>query len=191
MEKNTALLVVDVQRGFDQTTYWGGHRNNPEAEQKMAQLLAAWREHKLPVIHVKHDSVNHQSPLRPGQPGNQIRPEVFPKADEVLFSKTVNSAFIGTSLEAYLRQQQINQLVICGMTTDHCISTTARMGANLGFEVIIPEDATATFDRSYRGSHYSAEDIHTFHLLSLQDEFARITNTDELIQTFNEPQFQK
>ena len=191
MEKNTALLVVDVQRGFDQTTYWGGHRNNPEAEQKMAQLLAAWREHKLPVIHVKHDSVNHQSPLRPGQPGNQIRPEVFPKADEVLFSKTVNSAFIGTSLEAYLRQQQINQLVICGMTTDHCISTTARMGANLGFEVIIPEDATATFDRCYRDRHYSAEDIHTFHLLSLQDEFARITNTDELIQTFNEPQFQK
>jgi nicotinamidase-related amidase len=191
MEKNTALLVVDVQRGFDQTTYWGGHRNNPEAEQKMVQILAAWRERELPVIHVKHDSINPHSPLRPDQPGNQIRPEVFPQADEVLFSKTVNSAFIGTSLEAYLRQQQISWLVICGMTTDHCISTTARMASNLGFEVIIPEDATATFDRSYRGRHYSAEDIHTFHLLSLQDEFARITNTDEFIQTFNVPQFQK
>ena len=170
MEKNTALLLIDVQRGFDQTAYWGGH------------LLIAWRERQLPVVHVKHDSVNPQSPLRPGQPGNQIRPEVFPRADEVLFSKTVNSAFIGTSLETYLKQQRIEKLVICGMTTDHCISTSVRMAANLGFEVEVVEDATVTFDRVYQGRHYRAEDIHRYHLMSLQDEFAQIRTTKELLQ---------
>ena len=112
MENNPALLLIDVQRGFDKTDYWGGQRNNPEAEQKIAHLLTAWRDRKLPVIHVKHDSVNPHSPLRPGQVGNQIRPEVFPNADEVLFNKNVNSAFIGTSLESYLRQQHIEKLVI-------------------------------------------------------------------------------
>lgn len=182
MEKDTALLLIDVQRGFEQTAYWGGHRNNPDAEQKMSRLLAAWREQQLPVIHVKHDSVNPHSPLRPGQPGNQIRPEVFPRADEVLFSKTVNSAFIGTSLEAYLRQQGVSKLVICGLTTDHCISTSVRMAANLGFAVVLAEDATATFDRVYRGKHYHAEDIHRFHLLSLQDEFAQIVTSEELLR---------
>lgn len=189
MEKNTALLLIDVQRGFEQTTYWGGHRNNPDAAQKMSLLLAAWRECRLPVIHVKHDSVNPGSPLRPGQPGNQIRPEVFPRADEVLFSKTVNSAFIGTSLEAYLRQQEIRRLVTCGMTTDHCISTSVRMAANLGFEVVVIEDATATFDRTYRGKHYRAENIHTYHLLSLQDEFARIMTSEELLSAIQSPPF--
>lgn len=190
MEKNTALLLIDVQRGFEQTTYWGGHRNNPDAEQKMARLLAAWRERQLPVIHVKHDSVNPASPLRPGQPGNQIRPEVFPGADEVLFSKTVNSAFIGTKLEVYLRQQGISSLVICGMTTDHCISTSVRMAANLGFEVVVVEDATATFDRNYREKHYRAEDIHSYHLLSLQDEFAQVMTTGELLSVIQHPQFE-
>jgi nicotinamidase-related amidase len=170
-------------------TGWG-HRNNPDAEQKMARLLAAWRERQLPVIHVKHDSVNPDSPLRPGQPGNQIRPEVFPGADEVLFSKTVNSAFIGTKLKVYLRQQRISSLVICGMTTDHCVSTSVRMAANLGFEVVVVEDATATFDRNYREKHYRAEDIHTFHLLSLQDEFAQVMTAGELLSVIQHPQFE-
>lgn len=182
MEKNTALLIIDVQDGFEQTAYWGGHRNNPDAEQKMAELLEFWRGSKLPVIHAKHDSVNTDSPLRPGQPGNQIKAEVFPKASEVLFSKTVNSAFIGTSLEVYLRQQGIRKLVLCGMTTDHCVSTTARMAANLGFEVIVVEDATATFDRVFQGKTYLADDIHTFHLLSLQDEFAQVLSAAQVIK---------
>ena len=181
MENNPALLLIDVQRGFDKTDYWGGQRNNPEAEQKIAHLLTAWRDRKLPVIHVKHDSVNPHSPLRPGQVGNQIRPEVFPNADEVLFNKNVNSAFIGTSLESYLRQQHIEKLVICGMTTDHCISTSVRMAANLGFEVVVVDDATATFDREYNDKKYRAEDIHKYHLMSLQNEFAQVVSVDQLI----------
>lgn len=187
MEKDIALLIVDVQKGFEQTAYWGGNRNNPDAEQKMSQLLAVWRERQHPIIHVKHDSVNPSSPLRPGLPGNQIRPEVFPRAGEVLFTKQVNSAFIGTRLEFYLRQQQISKLVICGLTTDHCISTTVRMAANLGFEVVVVADATATFDRIYQEKTYRAEDIHTFHLMSLQDEFARVMSSQELLLEMEQP----
>lgn len=186
MKKNTALLLIDVQRGFEQTDYWGGQRNNPDAELKMFKLLELWRAQNIPVIHIKHDSTNPDSPLRPGQIGNQIKSEVFPRVDEVLFTKNVNSAFIGTSLENYLRQQDIRQLVICGFITDHCISTTARMAANLGFEVTIVDDATATFDREFQGKVYRAEDIHTYHLLSLQGEFAEIISTKHLIRAFRE-----
>jgi nicotinamidase-related amidase len=187
MKNNTALLVIDVQKGFEQTDYWGGHRNNPDAEQQIARLLEHWRREQLPVIHAKHDSVNPDSPLRPKQPGNQIKAEAMPRADEVLFNKTANSAFIGTPLEAYLRQQEISKLVICGLTTDHCISTTARMAANLGFEVVVVADATATFDRVFQGRHYCAEDIHTYHLLSLQDEFAQVMTVLQVIQFKQEP----
>lgn len=187
MKKNTALLIIDVQKGFEQTGYWGGHRNNPNAEQQIAQLLERWRQKERPVIHARHNSVNPDSPLWPGQPGNQIKAEAMPRPNETLFSKTANSAFIGTSLEAYLRQQEITKLIICGLITDHCISTTARMAANLGFEVIVVADATATFDRVFQGKNYRAEDIHTYHLLSLQDEFAQIMTTAQVMQANREP----
>lgn len=182
MKNNTALLLIDVQRGFDETSFWGRARNNPDAEQKMEKLLACWRKYQLPVIHIKHDSVNPASPLRPDQEGNQIRAEVAPQAGEKVYGKRVNSAFIGTDLEAYLRKEGINSLVLCGMTTDHCVSTTARMGANLGIEVTVVEDATATFDRDFQDKHFRAEDIHQYHLLSLQNEFAEIVSSDQLLE---------
>lgn len=182
MNRKTALLLIDVQQGFDQQSYWGGRRNNPDAEEKIADLLAQWRMQELPIIHVKHNSLTPGSPLRPGQKGNQIKPEATPRPDEVLIVKQVNSAFIGTPLEAYLKHQGIQHLVICGFITDHCVSTTARMGANLGFSISVVEDATVTFDRHFRGVHYRAEDIHQYHLLSLQQEFAEIVKVDEVIK---------
>jgi len=184
MKKDTALLLIDVQQGFEQTDYWGGHRNNPEAELRMADLLACWRHQGLPVIHVKHNSSNPLSPLRPGQPGNQIKAEVAPLAGETLFSKRVNSAFIGTALQTHLHRLDIQHLLVVGFITDHCISTSVRMGANLGFTITVVEDATATFDRVYQGKTYRAEDIHQYHLLSLQDEFAQVADSRSIIRQF-------
>lgn len=170
---SAALLVVDVQRGLDSPRY--GARNNPGAERRIAELLAAWRSASLPVVHVQHLSREADSPLRADQPGCAFKPEAEPREGEPVFRKHVNSAFIGTTLEHHLRERGINALVIVGLTTDHCVSTTARMAANLGFDVTVVDDATATFERTaVSGRHFTAEDMHATALASLDGEFGRV-----------------
>lgn len=175
-----ALLIIDVQQGLDNPAY--GERNNPQAESQMARLLAFWRERAWPVLHVRHDSVEPNSPLRPELPGNAIKAEVLPNDGEPLFTKNVNSAFVGTQLEAYLREQGIEQLVIVGLTTDHCVSTSVRMAANLGFDVTLVSDATATFERTGpNGTHFTAEQMHGVNLASLNGEFCRVLDTEAVL----------
>lgn len=178
-----ALLVIDVQQGFD-SPYWGV-RNNPGAEANIAKLLELWRRVSGPVVHVRHMSTEPESPLRPGQPGNDFKPEALPIDGEHIEEKQVNSGFIGTQLEQYLRRNQIDTVVIVGLTTDHCVSTTTRMAGNFGFKVYVVEDATATFDRvGHDGKHYSAEDIHRYALTSLHNEFATVVSTDYIVKTY-------
>ncbi len=177
---DSALLVIDVQKGIDNPKL--GPRNNPDAEKRIAELLAAWREAGQPVIHVKHMSTEPESLLRPGLPGNAIKDEAQPIDGEPLFEKNVNSAFIGTQLESYLRLSGIESLVIAGLTTNHCISTTARMAANLGFKVTVVADATATFGRTgYDGKKYSADVVHGAELASLNGEFATVLNSHDIL----------
>jgi nicotinamidase-related amidase len=175
-----ALIVIDVQKGFDDPKW--GDRNNPKAEENMAKLLKVWRETKQPVFHIKHNSIEQNSPLRPGQQGNEIKDIVTPLPGEPIIIKAVNSALIGTDLEKRLQKQKINTVVIVGLTTDHCVSTTARMAGNLGFTVFVVSDATATFDRKgFNGKHYSAKAMHEMALVSLQNEFATIIDTQSLL----------
>jgi nicotinamidase-related amidase len=125
--RTTALLLVDVQQGFDDASW--GTRNNLDAESNIAALLAAWRKHERPVVPVRHRSLEAESPLRFGQPGYDYKEQGRPLPGEAEFCKTVNSAFIGTELEQHLGEQGVRALVIVGFTTDHCISTTTRMAA--------------------------------------------------------------
>ena len=179
------MLVIDVQKGLDDPGQ--GARNNPDAERRIAELLAAWRAAGKPVIHVQHMSTEPQSKLRPGLPGNAIKEEALPIAGEPLFQKNVNSAFIGTDLESYLRAKGIQSLVVVGLTTAHCISTSVRMAANLGFDVTVVADATATHARrAVDGTTYSPELIHNVELAALKDEFATIRNTRELLAEVDE-----
>ncbi len=175
-----ALLVVDVQKGFDDPVW--GPRNNPEAEANIARIVAAWRESGRPLLHVLHDSTSTTSPLRPGTPGNLPKLEAEPRKGERVYRKTVNSAFIGTSLEVDLRESGVDRLVVVGLTTNHCVSTTVRMAGNLGFDTYIVTDATATFDRpGIDGRVRSAADVHAAALSDLQDEFATLVSTATLI----------
>jgi nicotinamidase-related amidase len=180
LNQNAALLVIDVQMGFDDPA-WGA-RNNPMAEANIAALIAAWRNADGLVIHVHHDSPNPSGLLRPGTPGNAPKREAQPLDTEKVYRKRVNNAFIGTTLEAYLRNQGIGTVAIVGLTTNHCISTTARMAGNLGFETLVLADATATFDRAtLAGRLRPADDVHDAALSDLREEFAQIVDTDELI----------
>lgn len=176
ISKNACLLLIDVQNFFNNPDL--GKRNNLEAEENMAELLKVWRETNRPIVHVKHIS----NPSLPHNPGRDIKEIVAPLPEEPVFIKQVNSAFIGTNLEEHLRNKGIEALVIVGLTTDHCVSTTTRMGKNLGFNPYIVSDATATFERvSFDGKLYSAEEIHNLALVSLSDEFATVVDTQTII----------
>jgi nicotinamidase-related amidase len=181
--KNTALIIIDFQDGFDDHEYWGGNRNNPDAEINTKKVLDTWRELRLPVFHVKHNSTNPKSRLAPGQPGNAIKEIVKPVGNEPVIPKKVNSAFIGTDLQKRLEETGVTTVVLAGFQTDHCVSTTARMAANLGFQTIILSDATATFDRtSSTGQKFTSQQIHDINLTSLHEEFATILTTQQLLQ---------
>lgn len=176
ISKNACLLLIDVQNFFNNPDL--GKRNNHEAEENMAELLKVWRETNRPIVHIKHIS----NPSLPHNPGRDIKEIVAPLPEEPVFIKQVNSAFIGTNLEEHLRNKRIETLVIVGLTTDHCVSTTTRMGKNLGFNPYIVSDATATFERvSFDGKLYSAEEIHNLALVSLSDEFATVVDTQTII----------
>jgi nicotinamidase-related amidase len=178
--RRAALLLVDVQEGFDDPRW--GTRNNPEAEVRMAQLLAAWRDQGLPVIHIQHCSTDPESPLRPDLPGAALKAATGPWPGEPVIQKQVNSAFIQTPLEAHLERQDISALVVVGLSTDHCVSTTVRMAGNLGFTVFLVSDATAAFDREgLDGCRYPAEAIHQIHLASLHREFCTVLTCSEVL----------
>ena len=177
---NTALIIIDVQDGLDAPQL--GQRNNPDAESNMARLLAEWRTKHRPIYHIQHMSTHPHSTLRPDHPGNAIKRIVAPQRDEPVIQKTVNNAFVGTDLKDRLRQADIQSVVIIGLTTEHCVSTTARMAGDLGFKTFVVADATACHEHhGYDGKHYPAETIHATALVSLQDEFATILKTDQIL----------
>ena len=180
------MILVDLQKGFEDIACWGGQRNNPDAEMRAAELLQVWRHNGLPVFHIRHCSTNPVSPLREIHPGNQFNELVMPAAGEPVIKKSVNSAFIGTDLQARLDTAGITTLVIVGLTTDHCISTTTRMAGNLGYNTWLVADATATFNKTgIDGKNYPAELIHETALASLNKEFATVVTTDFIKQSIS------
>ena len=174
-----ALIVIDVQQGFDDPAW--GRRDNPACEDNIALLVDAWRQAERPIVIVRHDSTSPGSPLRPGQPGNDLRPGI---SGDVLVSKSVNSAFYGDpDLHAWLTERGISRLTICGVTTNHCCETTARMAGNLGYDVTFVIDATHTFDRvGPDGRTIPAEEISRVSAANLHGEFASVVTTAHALE---------
>ncbi|WP_428327348.1 cysteine hydrolase family protein [Mucilaginibacter sp.] len=180
-----ALILVDIQKGFIDEAYWGGKRNNPGAEQNAKLLLDHWRLRGFPVYHIQHCSSNPDSLLAIGNPGNEIQDIVKPRADEPVITKSVNSAFIGTDLKDRLDNAGTDTVVIIGLTTDHCVSTTTRMAGNFGYNTYLATDAVATFPKKgVNNEIYDAELMHQTALASLNEEFATVLNTADIISLF-------
>ena len=179
MTPSTALLLVDYQTGFDDPRW--GTRNHPDAETRALRLLAHARDDGWQVVVVRHDSVEPESSLRPGQPGNDLKAGFDPRPGEWLISKSVHSAFIGTELEARLRECGITRVVVAGITTDQCVSTTARMANNLGFAVTLVEDACCCFAlEAPDGRTVGATALHQAHIATLAAEFADVLTLAQL-----------
>jgi nicotinamidase-related amidase len=182
----TALIVIDMQKGFDDSA-WGA-RNNPLAECRVAQLIKVWREAAAPIVHVHHQSTSPAGSFRPGTRGIEPKAEAMPLGAEAVYVKRVNSAFIGTTLESDLRTRWIGSLIVVGLTTNHCVSTTVRMAGNLGFETYVVEDATATFDRAGAdGRMRPANEVHNAALGDLHGEFAQVVTSSTVIASLRQP----
>ncbi|MFI6002818.1 cysteine hydrolase family protein [Streptomyces sp. NPDC051366] len=188
---NAALLVIDVQKGFDDASYWGP-RNNPAAEANIAALMDAWQESGRPVVLVQHASRAAGSVLAADRPGHAFKDFVADRAgqESLLVTKTVNSSFYGTpDLAAWLTAQGIGQLVVSGIQTNMCVETTARMAGNLGYDVLVPLDATHTFDlEGPDGLRLTADQLAAATAVNLQGGgFAGVVTTAQLLAASGAP----
>jgi nicotinamidase-related amidase len=175
-----ALIVVDVQRGFADPAW--GTRNNPAAEDNIARLIEAYRRRGEPVVFVRHDSQMAHSPLAPDTPGNAFQDVVTGEPD-LLVAKHVNSAFLGDPpLDPWLREHGIGGIAICGIQTNMCCETTARMGGNLGYDVRFVLDATHTFDLTGPdGETIPADTLAKVTAANLDGEFATVVSTSDVV----------
>lgn len=179
---NSALIVIDVQRAFDEWEAAGQRRNNPDAVARIVDLLSAFRAAQAQIFHIRHRGTHPSSSFLPNSTGYCVKEEAQERAGEPVLVKQVNSAFIGTDLESRLHTAGIRTLVICGVTTNHCVETTTRVAGNLGFNAWLVRDATWTFDRvGPDGDKHSAEEIHAMTLANLNGEFARIVSTRDVV----------
>lgn len=201
MATKPVLLLVDIQQGFEHPSHWGASRSTPEFESNVARTLSAFRANaKATVLHVCHHSPFPASPLHPSNPGVKFMKCAAPIEGEQIFPKTTNSPFIETKAGEVIKQLNPDLLVICGLMTAHCVSTTLRMASNLRLvnhnygcvvkdggsggngEIILLDDATATFSLDYGGKTYDAESVHAIHLASMKDEFCDIASTEDVIK---------
>ena len=178
---NTALVIVDVQKAFADPNW--GERNNPDAEKNIEKLLHHWRQNGGSIVHIQHRSLDPESLFYAEKDSFGLIEALQPKDGEAVMEKTVNSAFIGTGLEAYLRSNGIDTVIIAGLTTPHCVSTTTRMSGNLGFRTYLVSDATAAFALTGPdGIRYDAETVHALTLATLHGEFAEVVTSAELLE---------
>lgn len=173
-----ALIIIDMQKGMREPA--AGPRNNPDAEQNIESLLAAWRQARWPIVHVRHMSRTPGSPFWPGQPGAEFQPELVPLDHEHVVEKHVPDAFVHSGLERWLHVRGIGQVVIVGVSTNNSVEATARSAGNLGFGTAVVSDATFAFAQAdYAGTPRSADEVHAMSLANLDGEYATIVSTAE------------
>jgi nicotinamidase-related amidase len=174
------LIPVDMQQAFDGPGW--PRRWNQALDANGLRLLQAWRGAGFPIVHVRHDSIEPGSTLRFGEKGNLPRPGFEPREGEPFVAKSVNAAFIGTDLDLRLRRLGVDTLVVFGLTTDMCVSTTIRVGANMGYRAVMVADACDCFDLpDGQGGTIPAEEVHRAHVASLAYDFAQVTTTDAVV----------
>lgn len=177
---NAILMPIDMQKGFDEASW--PKRWNDKAEHNGRALLEAWRKASRTIVHVRHDSVEQGSTLSPAHKGNAHREGFVPQGGEKLVTKSVNSAFIGTDIDIHLRRIAAKTIIIFGISTDMCVSTTIRMGANMGWSFVLVEDACDCFELAASdGSIIPARQMHEAHVATLRAEFCKVVTTAELM----------
>lgn len=181
LKTNAALIIIDQQKGILHPRL--GRRNNPQAEERILELLGHWRRSGRPIVHVQHLSRSEDSVFWPQQSGVEFQDRFKPLPGEQLIQKQVPDAFCATALRAYLREAGIEQLIIVGVATHNSVESTARTAGNLGFDTWVAEDACFTFDKAdFFGNARSAEEVHGMSLGNLQGEYATVVSTAQILR---------
>ncbi len=169
----TALLIIDVQEFY----FPGGFLplDHPEAASlNCKRIIEKFRSEKGLVVHVAHNT----------EKDNGFHPDVAPAEGERVFHKDEVSAFNGTGLLAYLRDNGVEKVVVCGMMTHMCVEAAVRAAHDLGFECVLVADACATRDLDYGGDTVKAADIHASTLGTLDGSYATVVETETFLETW-------
>jgi nicotinamidase-related amidase len=176
-----AVLVIDMQEGMADRIRDGRQTATPDAPGRIAALLAQARARGLPVIHVHHDDSHPQSPFRKGLPGAEPMPCAEPRAGETVLWKQGSSAFHGTGLDAHLKATGITELVEAGAVAAFCVTSTVRQASDLGYKVLLPQDALLGFDLpAHDGGRIDAATVFRVTLSLLGADFATLTTVEAL-----------
>jgi nicotinamidase-related amidase len=184
-DTDTALLLIDVQKGVHVLTHWGGptgRMNNPGCQSRLQELLQAFRATTRTVAFTRHDSREAASPLKFSLPTGAQLDGLEIESGDIVVEKDVNSGFVGTSLEIDLRRAGAKRLVIAGYFTNFCVETTTRMAGNMGYDVYLVHDACATTNRvGLNGTDYDPDLVHDMAIASLHGEFCTAITTEQAI----------
>ncbi len=140
----TALLVIDVQESFRQRADEWAATANPDAVGNVSRLVDHARRIGDAVVWVTHSEPGSGGVFDPASGFVRVISDLDPRDDEIAVTKTTVNAFTSTDLEQRLRDLGVERVVVCGIRTEQCCETTARMAADLGFEVEFVTDATTT-----------------------------------------------
>lgn len=181
LPEGAVLVVIDMQQAIDMAGRPA--RGNPALDANGLAVIAAFRAAGRKVIHVRHDSAEPTSWFRPGHPGNALRPGFEPRDGEALVVKSVNAAFIGTDLDLRLRRLGATEAWCIGWASDMCVSTTIRVGANMGWDMVMVADACDCCDLpdALGEGTIPAAEIHRVHVATLAADFCRVVRTAEVV----------
>lgn len=140
----TALLVIDAQESFRQRPDEWAATANPGVIDNISQLVAYARRSRDAVVWVTHSEPGSRGVFDPANGFVRVVSDLDPQSDEIAVTKTTVNAFTSTDLEDQLRRRGVGRVVVCGIRTEQCCETTARMAADLGFMVEFVTDATTT-----------------------------------------------
>lgn len=174
----SALLLIDIQNDY----FKGGKCElfHPEEAAECAKIvLEYFRYSNLPIFHIRHVSTNEKAGFfLPETNGAEIHPSVFPTGDEQVLVKHTPNAFLHTGVERELRTRQIEQLVICGMMSHMCIDSTVRAAKDMGFSILLPEDACTTRNLVWGEAQIPAQTVHQAVMASLSGTFAQVVKAE-------------
>ncbi len=177
-----ALLVIDVQNeyftGKLPITFPHGSIVN------ILQAMDAAHAARMPVVVIQHaNRASGAATFVPGTQGWELYPDVKKRLHDVLIEKALPGSFTGTTLEAWLKERNIDTVTIAGYMTQMCCDTTARQAFHRGYTVKFLSDATGTLAITNRAGSVSAEDLHRAILVTQQMRFSQVMTTAEWIQS--------
>lgn len=171
------LLVVDTQKAITNCELY----QFDLFKSHVIELIKTARNNNIEIIYIRHDDgIGYE--LTKGNDGFEIYEGFQPVHGELVFDKSVNSAFKDTGLLEYLRQKEENTIVIVGLQTDYCIDATIKAGFEHGFKMIVPANANSTVDNQYMTAEQS---YHYHNEFMWNKRYAKCLSFEETLELMN------